>query len=408
MKRACKLILFFIFMIGIQSFSFYDPDKEANRVVTSVVQKAQILDDDNASLALLRLDGRVYFFQNMYGLQPIDLQIPTEFSMPYFASRILTDSHFIYFLQTSPFSEGLTLINKAGDRRFISSPLPNSILYAAFPSPLGDRLFWIYDASPVPISLSAPCDENPDCPGYVFEVISSDLSGSDTQPIIQIETGVKEYGLQVFFDGWNLQRDAFRINVSFSQPSALYLPEQGLVYEINPLSKEIITHGDPFQGLLLSPDGLWSANAYWGDQSIFEIRQKITNEIRRPELIFGESTLVDQLSFSPSGSSLAWIALSWDSSQSLLKKIALQVMGMESGEICSLLLPLPEKDQYGRLNLPYLPKWINEKFLVVNSENGSRIFNIQSMDWEIEWDTVLHGEDDFLALGSLTEMVDFS
>ncbi len=84
------------------------------------------------------------------------------------------------------------------------------------------------------------------------------------------------------------------------------------------------------------------------------------------------------------------------------------MMDMESGEIRSLLLPLPEKDQYGRLNLPYLPKWINEKFLVVNSENGSRIFNIQSMDWEIGWDTVLHGEDDFLALGSLTEMVDFS
>lgn len=408
MKWERKLIPFVFSIIGVLSFPCFNPVKAIHRMPAGQPEAASILDDDSISLALLRLDGTAFFYQNILGLQPIDLQITTELSIPQFAREIQTDSHFLYFIQRSPLPEGLMLINKEGDRRFIPSLSPNCGLQTAFPSPLGDRLYWIYDVSPVPINLSAPCDENPKCQGYVFEVISSDLSGSDRQSVIRIETGVKNYGMQIIFDGWNLQRDAFRINASFSLPSALYMPEHGFVYEIYPLCREIASEGDPFQGLVLSPDGLWSANAYWSDQSIFEIHQRNTDEIRRPELIFGEMTLIDQLRFSPSGSSLAWIALSWDSSQNSLKEIALQVMEMESGEIHTLLLPLPDTDQSGNLNLPYLPKWFNEKYLVVNSDSGSRIFNIHSMDWEIEWDTVLHGEDNFLALGSLTETIDFS
>ena len=408
MKKLSKLILIIFSLIGFSSFIRFDSTERIRNMPRTLAEKIQLLDDDGASLVLMRLDGTIFFYNMVYGLDPVEVQIPYKPSIPHLAKEFLTDSHFLFFLQKSPLPEGLMLINLEGDQHFISSPLANYTLQTGFPSPLGDRFYWVYDVSPVPISLSDPCDEKPDCTGYVYEVLSSDLSGGDIQSIIRIETGVKNYGLQLIFDGWNLQKNAFRINASFSLPSALYLPEHGLTYEIYPLSGEMVTKGSLFQGLLLSPDGKWSANAYWENRSIFEIQERIKNEFRNPELIFGEGTLVDQLHFSPSGSSLAWIALNWDSSQYLIEEIALQVMDMNCGDVRSLLLSLPETDQFGNFNLPYIMKWINEKYLVVNTENGSHIFNLQTMNWDTRWDTVLHGEDDYLILGLLAEPFKFS
>ena len=58
--------------------------------------------------------------------------------------------------------------------------------------------------------------------------------------------------------------------------------------------------------MLLSPDGLWQANAFWGEQTVFEVSKLQGGRPQPQELLYGEETIIEQLTFSPSGQRLAW------------------------------------------------------------------------------------------------------
>ena len=360
------------------------------------------LPEGNA-LAMLRSDGMLFLYTPENFFRPVNQRVAVGESFAWAADQVQTSPHYLLTWQTWPAEEGVTLITSNGQMRFIPAPAEQRFVQQVFASPRRDRLFWLYDASPMPVNLISPCNENPACPGYVFELFSSDLRGQDVQRVARIETGVRNFGLRMRFGGWDSSQNALRLIAYMPIPSVHYLAERGIVYEIQPASGKVIAYGDISQGMLLSPDGLWQANAFWGEQTVFEVSKLQGGRPQPQELLYGEETIIEQLTFSPSGQRLAWIAMQWDDAQRKPQALTLQVMEMVSGRVQNLELPVSGKS--GDLDLPYLSTWLNENEVVVNTNTGSRIFNTATMSWNTEWDSILHSGGDYLALGILEQPV---
>jgi WD40 repeat protein len=357
-------------------------------------------------LALLGNDGMLFLSTDGKTVQPVNLRIPIGESFAWAADNVQASPNLLLTWQSFPADEGVTLITADGQTRFVPAPVGDDNLQLAFASPAEDRLYWLYDASPVPVNLISPCDENPACPGYVFELFSSDLTGRDVQQVAVIETGVRSFGLRMHFGGWRTDGTALYLKTYLPIPSGHYLTERGLVYEVNPQTGAVTPHGDLSQGYLLSPDGQWAANAYWGDQSVFEISNLKSSQSELQPLLYGPGTVIEQLTFSPASQRLAWVAMQWDAAGSGPQALALQVMELASGQVQTFNLPLPAQVNTGDYDLPYLSTWLSEEDVVVNTASGSRIFDTVAMHWNTAWDTILHTDGDFIALGLLAGNVE--
>ena len=354
------------------------------------------------ALAFLGSDGGFHLFTTGQTVQSINLRIPIGETFARAADSVQTSPHLLLTWQSFPADEGATLITADGQTRFVPAPPEHRNLQQVFVSPAEDRLYWLYDSSPVPINLISPCEENPACPGYVFELLSTDLAGQDTQQVTTIETGVKSFGLRMRFDHWRTGGSTLFLRAYLPIPSGHYLVEHGLLYEVNPDSGALTTYGDLSQGYLLSPDGQWAANAYWGDQSVFEINNLKSGQSQAQSLLYGPGTVIQQVTFSPAGQRLAWVTMQWDAASSGPQALALQVMELASGQVKTFDLPLPAAGNTGDLDLPYLSAWLNDEDMVVNTARGSRIFNTAAMNWNTAWDGVLHTGGNFIALGLLS------